>query len=168
MLAALPLLGSSPALSAQPPSLQDMQLAGRVLHFQAAQPSGAMVVAIAFDAADPQSRDEAAAVQALLGTGLGVDNLILQPVLVEQRELIGPAAYDAIFSATGVDAGLLGAALRVRHIPCLTRQLEQVQSGSCIVAIRSAPSVGIVLNTANAAASGVRFATAFRMMVEEP
>lgn len=168
MLAALPLLGGAPAVNGLPPSLQDMQLAARVLHFEAAEPSGTMVVAITYNAADPQSVDEATAVQELLRTGLDVDNMILLPVLVEQRRLAGSGSYDAVFSASGVDRALLAAALRQRHIPCLTRHLEQVRSGSCIVAIRSSPSVGIVLNSANAEAASVRFATAFRMMVEEP
>ena len=167
MLAALPLLGGSPAPEGLLPNLQEMQLAGRVLHFQAPQPSGTITMAIVYNRADPQSLEEAAALQALLGDGLEVDELVLKPMLVEQSQLAGPASYGVIFSTAGVDPALLGAALRQRRIPCLTRHVEQVRSGSCTVAIRSAPSVDIVLNAANASASGVHFATAFRMMVEE-
>ena len=39
--------------------------------------------------------------------------------------------------------------------------------GGCLVGIRSLPSVSIRLNGDEAGAVGVRFATAFRMMVQE-
>ena len=62
---------------------------------------------------------------------------------------------------------MLAANLKKRQVPCLTRHSEQVEHGSCIVAICSEPSVSIVVNMQNAVLAGVRFATAFRMMVQE-
>lgn len=149
------------------PDLEEVQVAGRVLHFQTTQPSGRLTLAVVYAGSNAQSRGEAASLVALLGTGLAVGDLVLCPLLVEQSELAAGPGYGAVFSTSGVDPELLGAALKQRHVPCLTGHLEQVASGSCTVAIRSIPSVGIVLNAVNAATAGVHFATAFRMMVEE-
>jgi hypothetical protein len=165
-LMGLPLIGAGPLDAAQP-NLQEVEVAGRVLHFQADQPSGPFRLAVVYNPSDPDSRAEAAALMALLGSGLVVGDLILQPVLVAQARLADSGGFGAVFETIGVDDGLLGRALRRFHIPCVTRHLEQVGHGACTVAIRSGSSVSIVLSAANATADGVRFATAFRMMVEE-
>ena len=151
----------------QAPSLQDIQVAGRVLHFQVPPYSGEIVVAIVFDQHQPASVAEANALGALLGTGLPVGNLTLRPRLVEQRQLSAPGDYGAIFAASGVDDQLLSAGLRSHRVLCLTRHLGQVEHGACVVAICSEPQVVIVVNETNASAVGLQFATAFRMMVRE-
>ncbi len=149
------------------PTLQDMQIAGHVLHFQQTPVLGAIVVAIVYDPANRHSHDEAAAIAAVLGNGLVVGDLILRPRLVEQAHLVEAGDYGAVFTTVAVDQALLSAELTRRQVPCLTRHPEQVEHGSCIVAICSKPSVSIVVNMRNAAYAGVRFATAFRMMVQE-
>ena len=165
-LAALMLSGWAPVIDTMP-TLQDLQVAGHVLHFQQVPPSGGIIIAIVYNTAVLGSHDEAAVLATLLDNGLGVGDLVLQPHLVEQAHLVEAAGYGAIFTTAGVDQNLLGAALRQRRIPCLTRHLEQVEHGSCIVAICSEPTVSIVVNEMNAAVAGLRFATAFRMMVRE-
>ncbi len=152
---------------AQPPTLQDVQVAGRVLHFQEPPFAGEVVVAIVFDQSQPASLVEAHALDALLGAGLAVGNLTLLPRLVEQRQLAGSAGYGAIFLTSGADDQLLAASLRSHRVLCLTRHLEQVEHGACVVAICSEPQVVIVVNETNASAVGLQFATAFRMMVRE-
>jgi hypothetical protein len=102
-----------------------------------------------------------------MGDGLAVGALLLRPLLVQQAELASATGYGAVFAASGVSQVLLQAALELHKVPCLTRDLEQVEHGSCIVAIRSSPNVSIMLNAANAERDGVHFATAFRMMVRE-
>lgn len=149
------------------PTLQDIQVAGRVLHFQKTSPSGTIVVALIYNATDLASQTEAAALMALLGSGLAVGDLVLRPVLIEQSHLADAGQYEAIFATTGVDGRLLNAGLRQHQVPCITRHIEQVEHGACTVAIRSLPSVSIVVSQENAVMAGVRFATAFRMMVQE-
>jgi hypothetical protein len=164
--AILALPGAGPA-EMSPPSLQEVEVAGRILHFQADQPSGPLRLAVVYNPADRASVGEATALMALLGGGIAVGDLILEPVLVSQSRLAQGGGYGAVFETIGVDDGLLGAALKQMHIPCVSRHLEQVDHGACTVAIRSGPSVSIILSAANATAAGVRFATAFRMMVQE-
>ncbi len=166
VLAALLLSGLAPLTEATP-TLQDMQIAARVLHFQYRPVNGRIVVAIVYNAAETGSHDEAVELVALLGDGLGVGDLTLQPRMVEQAHLSDVTGYDAVFAALAVNQDLLTAALKQRQIPCLTRHTEQVEHGSCIVAIRSQPRVSIIVNMRNAVLAGVRFATAFCMMVEE-
>lgn len=149
------------------PSGQDIQILGRILSFREASSSGAMTIAIVYNGADPQSLAEAQALSGLMGAGVTVGKLVLRPVLIEQSRLSGATGYAAIFSAAAVNSGLLQTALRQQQVPCITRHVEQVSKGACIISIRSSPTVSIAYNNANAAAAGVRFATAFIMMVRE-
>jgi len=149
------------------PSRQDVQILGRVLSFREDQHSGAVPVAIVYNPADPQSSGEAHAFAELMGSGVAVGGLVLRAVLVEQGRLAGASGYSAILTATSVNPVIVQAAVRQQQVPCITRQIEQVTRGGCIVSIRSSPSVSIAYSSANAAAAGVRFATAFIMMVRE-
>jgi hypothetical protein len=167
MLAALMLSGWGSIQDLTQPTLQDMRVAGHVLGFQESTAAGEVIVAVVYNAAETRSHDEAIASASLLVGGLSVGGLVLQPCLVEQGHLAEPAGYSAIFATIGVDEGLLAAGVKRHHVPCLTRHLEQVEHGACTVAIRTDPSVSIVVNQANAVIAGVHFATAFRMMVRE-
>ena len=167
ILVALVVSGWGPVQDLTPPTMQDLRVAGHVLGFQDSPATGDVVVALIYNPAQPSSHDEAVALALLLGKGLSVGGLVLRPRLIEQDHLADIAGYNAIFATAGVDEGLLRAALKQRQVPCLTRHLEQVEHGTCTVAISSEPSVSIVVNQANAVIAGVRFATAFRMMVRE-
>ena len=165
-LAALLLCAWGPTTQSAP-TLQDIQVAGRVLHFQDAHLPREITLAIVYNAAEVHSRDEAVALGALLGSSLLVGDLVMRPRLVEQAYLSKTTGFSAIFTTTGVDDALIGESLRQHQVPCLTRHLEQVEHGTCIVAICSVPTVRIVVNEANAVIAGIHFATAFRMMVRE-
>lgn len=167
LLALVPSLAAAAVQDMAMPDLQDMQIIGRVLGFQQKQPSGTITLAVIYDGADTRSRDEADAIAALLGNGLAVSDLTLRPVLVEQARLGDIHGYGALITTGGIDQRLLAAGLKEQGIPCLTMHLEQVEHGACVVAIRSMPSVSIVVSKVNASLAGVRFATAFLMMVRE-
>ncbi len=166
-LATLLLMGAEGRADLSPVSLQDLQIAGRVLRFIDDHSSKVVSLAVVYDQANARSHDEAVAIGALLGTGLLVGELVLKPLLVSQDELAGAVGYGAIFATAGVNGALLQAATRLHQVPCLTGHLEQVEQGDCTIAIRSMPNVSIVVNGASATSAGVRFATAFRMMVRE-
>ncbi len=163
---ALPQAGTA-AEDADPPTAQEMRMAGQVLGFLDAPPSGVVTLAVVFDPANPRSRGEAAAIGSLLGDRMAVGALTLRPRLVDQARLADTTGYGAIFVTDGIDPQMLKTALALRHVPCLTRHLDQIEQGSCMVALRASPSVDIVVNELNASSAGVRFATAFRMMVRE-
>lgn len=149
------------------PSKQDVQVIGRVLKFQEDRKGDVLKVAVAYNPANPNSYREAAALVQFLSSGQAVGSLMLSGVLVEQGKVGALGDYDAIFSASGTDPAQLGSAIRQHEVPCITREVEQVSGGACIVAIQTVPSTAIYFNSANAAAAGVHFATAFIMMVRE-
>lgn len=144
-----------------------MEIAGRVLAFDDAKLSGPVDLAVLFDPAKPESREEASAIAALLAGGVIVGELVLRPVLVPQAQLADRGGFGAVFATADVNQRLLSEYLAHHQLPCLTRHLEQVERGACTVAIASAPRISIVVNQANAASASIRFATAFRMMVRE-
>ena len=159
--------GMSPVDQAERLTLQDLKLAGRVLHFIDMPLVGSVTLAVVYAQDVPGSEDEARAVAAWLSGGLRVGNLILQPALVEQSTLSDLQDYVAIVTAAGVYVPVVRDAMRQHHVPCMTTHLSQVQDGGCLVGIRSRPAVSIQLNSAASASVGIRFATAFRMMVRE-
>ena len=149
------------------PTLQEIQVAAHVIHFQETQPMRLITPAVVYNMTDRRSRKEANAIAALLGNGLAVADLTLHPLLIEQHHLTDSTAFTAVFATIGVDQGLPADGLKRRHALCLTTHLDQVEQGACTIAIRSVPSVSIAFNTMNAAAAGGGFITAFRMMVRE-
>lgn len=151
------------AEDAEPPTAREMRTAGQVLGFLDTPPSGVVTLAVVFDPANPHARAEAVAIGSLLGDQMAAGVLTLRPQLVEQARLADTIGYGAIFVTDGIDPQILKAALALRHVPCLTRRLDQIEQGSCMVALRGSPSVDIVVNELNASSAGVRFATAFRM-----
>ena len=159
--------GTAPAARVGRLTAQDLQLAGRVLHFIDLPPSGAGNLAIVFAQDVPGSEDEAHEAAASLPDGLQVGSLTLRPVVVEQNRLADLRDYAAIVTADGVHAPAVRDAMGRHHVPCLTTHLPQVQDGGCLVGLRSRPAVAIQLNGQASAAAGIRFATAFRMMVQE-
>lgn len=150
-----------------PAGMQDMVIIGRVLGFQQRSVSGDQLLAIVYDPADAASTREAKDIAVLIGSGLAVSEIVLHSVLVAQPDLARTDHVDAILATASVDDQLLRRAISRLHVPCLTLHFSQVEHGSCMVALRSSPTVNIVLNQANADAAGVHFATAFRMMVQE-
>lgn len=149
------------------PTPQDLQLAARVIGFQDKPVSGRVRLGIAFDPGNQGSAHDARIVAATLQDGVTVGGIELRSVSLPQAMLAQAGALDAVFAARGVDAALLGPMLARLHVPCLTVDQAQIEHGACMVAVRSVPAVSIVLSQANAAAAGVHFATAFRMMVKE-
>ena len=102
-----------------------------------------------------------------VGTGQAVGSLTLNAILIEQNKADTLADIDAVFAATGTNTSQVEKVVRQHGVPCLTRDIEQVAHGPCTVAIQTSPSIAIFFSSDNAAAAGVRFATAVVMMVHE-
>jgi hypothetical protein len=56
---------------------------------------------------------------------------------------------------------------RSRKIPCVTTDIAQVRDGNCAMGVRALPRVEILVNRAAAAATGMTFSEAFRVMITE-
>jgi ABC-type uncharacterized transport system substrate-binding protein len=145
----------------------DLQVAARALSFMEKPFAGAVRVGILYSPGSPDSVREAEALRALLGEGMKIGKLELKPALVPTSEA-SAASVDLFFLTEFVaaaDANAAGIAALKR--PCVTTDFAQVQSGACLMGVRSAPKVQIVVNRAVARDTGVEFATVFRVMITE-
>ena len=148
---------------------KDVQVMARALGFTENPPTGDVNIGIVFAPGNPQSAKEADDLQKMLGAGLKAGNLTLKPVMIKVDELSG-ASDVALFLLTegvGAEGAKLGAATKSKKKPCVTVDMAQVQSGACVMGIKSEPKVEIVVNKAAASDSGVSFAASFRMMITE-
>ncbi|WP_161992801.1 hypothetical protein [Aureimonas leprariae] len=124
-------------------------------------------MAIVYVAGSARSQGEMRAAIDVLGTGLKVGDSVFRGVAVEQSSFASAAGYDGVFTTSDVDQNRLRNALNGRGVPCFTLDAQQVRNGACTIVVRSRPAVSISISADNAAAAGVRFATAFLMMVRE-
>jgi ABC-type uncharacterized transport system substrate-binding protein len=148
-------------------SVSDFHVAARALSFMTNAPVGTIRVGIVFDPANPHSAADAAEMQRLLSSGLQVGNLTLQPVMVRVDD-VDNAQVALFFLTEGVGAvGRLAEVARSRSVPCITTDLARVREGVCAIGVRSSPRVEILVNQGAAGASGIRFSTAFRMLITE-
>jgi len=146
----------------------DLQIAARALSFIENPPIGEVRVGIVFAPGIPSSMTEAQALQRMLGDGLRAGRLVLKPVMVKANETA--AADVGLFFLTaglGEEAVPVANSSKAKHIPCVTTDLDQVRAGLCVMGVRSAPRVEILVNRAAAADSGVVFSTAFRTLITE-
>jgi hypothetical protein len=145
----------------------DLQVAARALSFMEKPFAGPVRVGILYAADSPASVKEAEALRTLLGEGMKIGKLELKPSLVKTSDAAA-ASVDMFFLTgfvTAADASAAGIAASKR--PCVTTDFAQVESGACLMGIRSAPKVQIIVNRAAAKDSGVAFATVFRVMITE-
>ena len=146
----------------------DLQVAARALSFMEDPLRGVVQVGILYEPGSPRSVRQAQELERLLGGGLRAGALELRPQLVE-LERAAHAGVEIFFLTEYVDSAAalaadLGAA---KGRPCVTLDLEQVRSGACLMGVRSKPKIEIVVNRAAAQASGIAFATVFRVMITE-
>ena len=162
-------LAAVPAPARADVTAKDVQVMARALGFTEKPPTGEVNIGIVFAPGNAQSAKEATDLQAMLGSGLKAGNLTLKPVMVKIDE-IGAAGDVGAFLLTegvGADASKLAAATKAKQKPCITTDIPQVQSGACVMGIKSEPKVEIIVNKAAAADSGIGFAASFRMMITE-
>jgi len=165
IVTAMPALVTRPANAASL-SAKDLQVLGRAVAFLQPPPASGGVLGIAYLAGNPASLADAEAIAALIGGGLRVGNGTLRPKLVEVGSLAA-ADCTVVIAASGANGSALSIASRDAHALCVTTELAAVEAGLCAMGLKSEPRVEILLNHAAVAATGIEFATAFRMMIHE-
>lgn len=160
------LLGSSTPARAASLSPRETRLLGKILEFMEPRPTGDGVVAVVYAAGGDASHRDAAAIAAGLGAGIPTAGGLLKPVVVAGNALAG-MSFALVIAAAGASSAAMTQVARERHVLCVTGDTGAVRAGACDMAINSRPRVGILLNHAAIAEAGLRFATAFRMMVHE-
>ncbi len=147
-----------------PPS--DIQILGKALTFLDPPLTGDAVVAIVYQAGNPDSRDDAEALAAEIGGSLRIGGAVLTPRVVASTALAG-SRFALVITALGAASAAVIEAARAQHALCVTADLAAVQAGTCTMAIESDRRVEIYVNRDAASQSGLAFATAFRIMVHE-
>ncbi len=144
---------------------KDLQISGRALTFLESGPSGHAVLGIVFDPAKPASVAQKDAVMAALGSGLDVGGLTLVGKPIEAGSISG--GVTALYVTTGVNFAAVGAAAKAHKLVTVSADHACVASGACVLGVTTSPKVEITVNRAAAAAVGVSFKSAFRMMITE-
>jgi hypothetical protein len=143
-------------------------VAARALSFLQRPLQGEITVGIVYEPGNPQSALEAAQLTGMFETGFSAGTLVLRPRLLKLDEL---AASDVglyfLTSGLGAAAGALARLDRTRKVPCVTTDIAQVRDGNCAMGVRTQPRVEILVNRAAAAATGMTFSEAFRVMITE-
>jgi hypothetical protein len=100
--------------------------------------------------------------------GLRIGGLTLVPVLVSIGTFDGNGvALYFLTEGVGAAASKVGRASRNRKISCVTFDLNQVRSGTCVIGVQSRPRIEVTVNRAAAQASGTILSAVFRMMITE-
>jgi hypothetical protein len=147
-----------------PPS--EIQILGKALAFLDPPLTGDLVVAVVYQAGNPDSRTDAEALAAEIGNSLHIGEAVLKPRVVASTAL-GASRFALVITALGAASAAVIEAARSQHALCITADLAAVQAGTCTMAIRSDRRVEIFVNREAATQAGLTFATAFRIMVHE-
>lgn len=164
-LAALGLAATCPVNAAT----FNVPVAARVISFQQPPPARAIVAAIIFDPADPESAAEAAAIEKQVGGGVNAGKAQVRVRRVPANQLGGLAGAEVAFVTSGIrerQADIAAAAQR-GGILTITSDLACVSAGRCAVAVSSGAKVQITVNRAACKAAKIQFNSAFLMLVKE-
>lgn len=165
-MAAVLILALSHAARAASFAARDLQVLGRAIAFMQPPPPPDAVIAIAFIAGNADSKRDADAIAALIGSGLATGHTMLRPRVVDVAGL-GAGGFSVVIAAAGANGPQLNAAAKAAKALCVTTDADAVRDGFCAMAITSEPRVEITVNHTAAAAAGIDFAAAFRMMIRE-
>jgi hypothetical protein len=172
MRAGLCALLASGALLAWPAAAEvsdtTLLVAARALSFLQHPLQGNVVVGIVYQPDNSQSALEARQLSDLLQDGFRAGTLVLRAQLIRLDDLAA-SHVDLYFLTSGIgsDAAVLAQLNRTRKIPCVTIDIAQVKGGNCAMGVRAQHRVEILVNRAAAAASGMTFSEAFRVMITE-
>jgi hypothetical protein len=163
LLVAAPLYSTASATSL---TQKDVQILTKAIGFLEPPPSGAGTIAVAFDPSDPASKQDADAIAGFFGGGLKAGGATLTPKVTEVGQLAA-GGYIAVIAAAGVKVEQVATATRALHIACITADATAVQSGQCVMSVKSEPKVEILVSRSAAASSNVGFGSAFLLMAHQ-
>jgi hypothetical protein len=146
-------------------SAKDLLVVGRAVALMQPPPSPDAVIAVAYASGNAASRQDAEEIVALIGAGLQAGKTLLKPKLIDAA--LAGKGFAVVVAAAGANSPQLSAAAGSARALCVTTDVDAVRAGLCTMAITSVPRVEIVVNHVVAAAAGIEFAAAFRMMIRE-
>ena len=147
--------------------VKNLGVAGRALTFMENGPSGSAVLGVVYDPSKPASVAEKNAIMGALGGGFSAGSVTLTGKAIEAGDVGGASGVAALYVTGGVNYGAVGAAAKAKHLVTVGSDPACVNSGACVMGVSTDPKVDIIVNRAAAAAVGVAFKAAFRMMIHE-
>jgi hypothetical protein len=140
---------------------RDLQVIARAVGFINGLPRGAIDVAIV-------EGPGANALAAAMGRRVTAGGMTLNPRLVPISRLAA-SGVRVIIVPEGQHASHMAIATAAHTLSAVTLSTDMncVRSGHCVVGVSASPRVEIVVSRAAAAASGVSFSQAFRVMIRE-
>lgn len=147
-------------------SQKDVQILAKAIGFLEPPPSGSVTIAIAFDPANPASKADAEAIAGYFGEGLKAGNATLKAKVTDVSQLAG-GGFLAVVAAAGVKVDQVAGATRAMHVACITADATAVESGQCVMSVKSDPKVEILVSRSAAASSNVGFGSAFLLMAHQ-
>ena len=145
---------------------KDVLILTKAIGFLQPAPSGIATIAIAYELDNADSKQDAEAIASYFGDGLKAGSALLRPKIVEVGQLAA-GGFVAVISAASVKVDQIAAATRALHVACITADAAAVQAGQCVMSVKSAPKVEILISRAAAASSNVGFGSAFLLMAHE-
>lgn len=147
---------------AQAMTPKDMQIIARALNFLDPQPTGTLTVGVVQDAASPAAVDAAIAA---FGGQVVIGGLTIVPKPVTMADAGG---YRVLLLTRADKQGeQLAKSSAGKQQIVVSTESGCVEAKLCTLYVQSEPNVEIVLGRDVAAAAGVRFGAAFRMMIKE-
>jgi len=166
-----PILAFSAVLPTQPaPSaVLNVPVAARVITFVHPAPVGVVPVAIVYEPGNAASEADAADMERALSNGITIGRATLRTRRVAVSNLGQLSGVKAAFVTTGLRAyqDEVAAAAGAQSVLTITADSACVISGKCVVGITSPNRTQIIVSKAAARRSGIRFGSAFLMLVKE-
>src|ERR1700722_4698819 len=160
----------SPAQAESPFRPADLQAIMRSLGFLDTLPhAGTIHFGVVYSSSASEGRAQATQVAAMLGAMPGPNSTTLRADAVAAENLAQTTGrFDALLLLPGSasTAGAVTEFIRQRHVISISNDPACVGAGCCVLMVRTANGVEIVLDTALAEAVGAHFSTVFAMMVK--
>jgi hypothetical protein len=147
---------------------KDIQVAARTFGFIGGVPKGSLDVAIIYDETNAASQEEATILQGLMGGGMKAGKHKLTSTLVPASDA-GSISANLAFVTTGLSGQYdsIFAATSGKSILSVSRDFACTAAQKCVMAITAKPKVKIEISRSAAAASGLKLASALKLMVTE-
>ncbi|MCB1970016.1 MAG: DUF4154 domain-containing protein [Geminicoccaceae bacterium] len=148
---------------------RDLEVVARSVGFLSDRPSGNVTVGVVIDPDVQQSLEESKTIESLISKGIKGPSLSLEAISVMVNDLSNLDGIDMLLITGGLAShhASIFAAASQRGLLTVSTDERCVDTGYCVMWVKGAPNVRIVVNRAAARASNISFQTSFRMLITE-
>lgn len=129
-----------------------------------------LVLGIVYDPANPESKNDAEAMKAVLDSGMGVqDGRHISGLMVPVANLAGLSQVKMVFIAKGLRSHFdaIAEAAKAHNILTMSSDMECVRENKCILGISSEPVVEIYFSRVASELAKIDFDAAFIMLIKK-